>query len=186
MANDIHQYTEGRGLYLISFFESAGAVSAVFEKKARELFEEYGLENVEPDEFYPGDDISDAFADVVEDVGARTMRQGGEQMGADVPFPPEVDSPQAGLQTIDAVHQEAARATDDAPADLERPAGRYTCEVTGETSVHVGITENYPFPEIMAEGVFVGIVEDLGGTSARISEDTPRGEEKTAWEISWQ
>jgi hypothetical protein len=185
MADDIHQYTQGQGLYLLSFFESAGEVSPVFEKKARELFSEYGLEDVEPEEFYPGDKISDAFFDVVNDVGDKTMQKGGKQMGLDVPWPEGVDDPHAGLQTIDAVHQEAARTTDDAPADLERPAGGYTYEQTGDTSAHVGITENYPYPSVMAEGVFLGIVNGLGASSATITDDTPKGDEKSAWEISW-
>lgn len=185
MADDIHQYTQGQGLYLLSFFESAGEVSPVFEKKARELFSEYGLEDVEPEEFYPGHKISDAFFDVVEDVGDKTMKKGGEQMGRDVPWPPGTEGPHAGLQTIDAIHQEAARATEDAPDDLERPAGGYTYEKIDDTAAHVGVTPNYPYPPVMAEGVFVGIVEGLGADSAQISDAAPQGEEKHGWEISW-
>lgn len=184
MASSTHHH-EGQGLYILSFFESAGEVSPVFEKKARELFAEYGLEDVEPDEFYPGGRISDAFFDVVDSVGEMTMRQGGEQMGRDVPWPPGVDEPHEGLATIDAVHQEAARASKDAPASIQRPAGGYTHERLGPSSAHVGITENYPYPQIMAEGVFVGIVEGLGVRSATISETTPQGDEIAAWEISW-
>lgn len=176
---------EGQGLYIISFFESVGAVSSVFEDRAREMFAEHGLASVDQDSYYPGERISDAFFDVVDEVGERTMRQGGVQMGKDIPWPDGVDTPKQGLATINAVHQEAARPTSDAPPDLEYPAGQYTYEEVDETTARVGITKRYPFPEVMAEGVFVGIVEGLGDAVANIEDaDTP-GEQKKVWTLSW-
>lgn len=187
MSDNEKQYTEAQGLYLQSFFESAGEVSPVFEKKARELFGEYGLDTVQSDEYYPGDDVSNAFFDVVNNVGEKTMREGGIQMGQDVPWPEGVDSPHAGLQTINAVHQEAVRVATDAPEDvnLAHPGGRYTYDRTGARSAHVGVTERYPYPNVMAEGVFLGIVKGHGADSPDISETTPTAEEQTAWEIEW-
>lgn len=185
MAKDIHQHTEGQGLYVLSFFDSAGEVSPVFEKKARELFSEYNLEDVQPNEFYSGAKISDAFFDVVNEVGEKTMRQGGVQMGKDVPWPDGVDTPHEGLTTINAVHQEAARSTGTEPGNIEYPAGQYTYEQTGPSAARVGITENYPYPEVMAEGVFVGIVDGLGGSSPDIESADARDNEISAWSIEW-
>jgi hypothetical protein len=149
------------------------------------LFGEYGLEDVAEDEYYDGARISDAFFDVVDEVGEKTMEKGGEQMGRDVPWPPEVDGPHDGLAAIDEIHRAAAREKPGAPSGLDRPMGGYTYERIGDRSARVGIRENYPYPTVMARGVFAGIVDGLGGGNATLSEEPAGDGEIAAWTVEW-
>jgi hypothetical protein len=190
--NDIernwHPKATGRGMYVLSFFESAGEVSPVFERKAREMFEEQGLTDIDPEEYYPIDDIAPAFYSVVDDIGDKTMRQGGRQMGRDVPWPDGVEEPHDGLQTIDAIHQEASPARENGRTlDVDRPAGGYTYERRDDAAARVGITERYPYPPVMAEGVFLGIVDGLhdGVVSVEAEPTDPTHDERRAWTLSW-
>lgn len=183
-----HEHAHGQGLYILSFYESAGKVSPVFERKAREVFEDHGLTDIEEEEFYHYDRVAPAFYDVVNKIGEKTMREGGRQMGRDVPWPEGVETPHDGLEMIDAIHQQAGPAiTDGETLDIDRPSGGYSYEETGPTAAHVGITERYPNPPVMAEGVFLGIVDGLadGGVSVSIEETDPTHDERHAWEISW-
>jgi hypothetical protein len=182
-----HPQAHGQGLYVLSFYESAGRVSPVFERKAREVFEDHGLEDVAEDEFYLYDILAPAFYDVVDTIGEKTMYEGGKQMGRDIPWPDGVETAQDGLETLDAIHQQATGARENGETvDIDRPAGGYTYEKTGDKSARVGITEKYPNPPIMAEGVFVGIVDGLtSAASVDIEETEPDRSERRAWTIDW-
>jgi hypothetical protein len=184
-----HRHAHGQGLYVLSFYESAGKVSPIFERRAREIFEEHGLDDIQEDEFYHYDRVAPAFYDVVDNIGQKTMREGGRQMGRDVPWPDGVETVHDGLQTIDAIHQQASPAIHNGnETDVDRPAGGYTYDRRGQTAAHVGITKQYPNPPIMAEGVFLGIVDSLSadGTSVTIDSTETNRDERRAWELSWQ
>ncbi len=176
--------TEGQGLYLLSFIQSAGEVSPVFERKAKNLLEEHGLKNVEEEGYYDMDDILTAFDDVVDEVGENTMRQGGEQMGVDAPLPPEVDSPHAALEFADVIYKEAHRFAESVGED---DTLAYTYEKRGSQSAHVGITDTYPYPEVMGEGAFPGFVKNVLGENTRVqmTETDPNANERRAWTLEW-
>lgn len=186
MSDRVHRHARGHGLYLLSLFESAGAVSPIFESEVRELFAEHGLEDVTPEETYPVERIAAAFEAVVEEMGETPMRKGGRHMGRDVPWPAGVETPHDGLATIDGVHQDASSLSPDSPSEIARPCGEYTYQRVDERTARVGITGRYPYPTVMAEGVFLGIVDDLGGVDPRTSQVPPRGREIAAWEITWE
>lgn len=187
MEREIHQHGESAGLYLLSFFESAGEVSPVFEKKARELFDEHGLSDIQPNEHYPTDKVVSAFQNVVDEIGSETMFQGGKQMGSDVPFPEEVTGPHQALQFMDAAHLEANRPRADAPDRVERPGGGYTYEQLGPNSARFGITEDFAFPAELGKGGAIGAIKNFVGDTTRVNatEVDAADNEKLAWEISW-
>lgn len=175
--------TEGQGLYLLSFIESAGEVSPVFERKAKNLLEKHDLKDVDEEEFYSMEAILTAFDDVVEEVGENTMRQGGEQMGIDAPLPPEVDTPHGAFEFADVIYKEAHKFDGSVGEDTLA----YTYEKLGSQSAHVGLKETYPYPEVMGEGAFMGFVKNVLGENVRVSMDEtdPKPDERRAWTLEW-
>jgi hypothetical protein len=183
-----HENAHGQGLYVLSFFESAGKVSKVFERKARQLFEEHGIADVEPETYYHYDELAPAFYGVVDEIGPKSMMEGGRQMGRDIPWPDGIETIHEGLATLDDIHQEASPAiVDGEVVDVDHPAGGYTYERLDDRSARVGIRERYPSPPVMAEGVFLGIADDLQPSEATgdiEATDAARTERK-AWTLTW-
>jgi hypothetical protein len=178
-----HPNAHGQGMYVLSFFDSAGEVSPVFERKARDIFDDYGLEDVEPDKLYSYDKIAPAFEAVVENAGEKTMFSGGKQMGIDIPWPDDVADVHDALAALDAIHQQATGAPDE---PVDRPAGGYTYERVGPREARVGVTERYPNPESMVRGVYTGIVDSFSDDAyVELTETTPNSDERAAWTLSW-
>lgn len=186
MANEIHHHAEAHGLYLLSFFESAGTVSPVFERKARSLFADHGLDDIQQEEYYPTNKSVDAFQAVVDEIGEDTMRQGGKQMGQDIPFPDDVTTPHDALAMMDALHQEANQPLPDAPDWVERPGGGYTHERVDTTTARAGVTENFAYPASLGKGATIGAAERFTDARRISTEDVdPEGDEKAAWKLEW-
>lgn len=178
-----HANAHGQGMYVLSFFDSAGEVSPVFERKARDIFADYGLEDVDPDEYYHYDKIAPAFEAVVENAGEKTMRQGGKQMGLDIPWPDDVTSIHDALASLDDIHKVATKAPDERAS---APAGGYTYEKLGPREARVGVTERYPNPEALVLGVYEGIVQTFSDEGVATFDDAaPRSGERSAWTLSW-
>jgi hypothetical protein len=168
------------GRYPLATVRSAGQVSPVFEKKARELFNEY-LDDLDDERWYETGRVVEAYQSLSDAVGESTMRQGGKESAKAVEWPPEVTEPMDGLGALAQMHKEAFR-----NSDREFPAGRYTFESLGERRAHVGVTEDYPFTVPHAEGVFIGVVQDLTNAgNPTTAERTPKSEEQAAFEIEW-
>lgn len=172
--------SEVQGRYPLATVESAGEVSPVFERKARELFSEH-LDELDAEQWYSTGDVVAAYHDLRDEVGEATMRQGGIEAGQAIPWPDEITSPMDAFGALTEMHQDAFR-----NSSQEFPAGRYTFEPSGDREARVGISKAYPFTEPHAEGVFVGITKSLGGGSAPSVEAVdPVDEEAAAFVVSW-
>lgn len=187
VVKDIHKHGESDGRYILSFFESAGAVSPVFKRRAEELFSEYGVADVEAGEYYPTDSVVEAFQTVVDEIGSETMLQGGKQMGQAVPFPEDVTGPHEALQFMDVAHADANRPSADAPDWVERPGGGYTYERLGDQAARFGITDDFAFPQELGRGGAVGAVQQFLDRPQQVSveEVSARDGESVAWELNW-
>ena len=166
------------GAYVAAFTQQAGEVSPVFEQKVQQVFESE-LGGVEGDEWYPVEDVIEAFEQILEQAGEKTMERGGVSAGESLPWPDGVDTVAEGLATLDQMHQAAYRGGGEGP-----PAGEFTVEVESRTA-RVGITEGYPYPDAYARGALSGAVQSLAGSRVDISETDARGAERTAWTVEW-
>lgn len=171
--------SECEGRYPIATIKSAGEVSPVFERKARKLFEEH-LGELSENQWYRTEDVVNAYHSLVNQVGDKSMREGGKESAKAVQWPENVDSPMDGLAALAEMHKQAYR-----NSDQEYPAGRYTFEKINQTTAHVGITEDYPLPSSNAKGVFIGVVQSLSGTTPNVAEITPKDNERKGFEIKW-
>jgi hypothetical protein len=171
----------GDGQYVVAFVESAGEVSPVFERKVRDIFSKH-LGDVSAEAWYPLPDLIAAFDEIEEEIGTKTMRQGGREAAAAIPWPDGVDSPEAAHQVLFEAHQDAYR-----ESTRENPAGNYTVEIDGDRSATVGVLDGYPYPRSFAAGVFKYIFSEFGPEDAapRLEETTPNPEQSAAWTVTW-
>ncbi|MFW6436759.1 MAG: hypothetical protein ACOCYZ_03920 [Halococcoides sp.] len=185
-----HPDAEGQGRYLLSFLQSTEDVLPSLRRRTQDVLADFGIEDIDQDAYYPIEDIAAAFQNIVESIGETTMRRGGEQMGLDIPFPPSVDSPHAALDSLNDLHQEAFRippGSDASGSAATEPAGGYDYTKIDDTTARMAITERYPFPAAMAEGVVKGVVNRFGDSNSyvRTEEVSTEQDERAAWDVSW-
>jgi hypothetical protein len=173
--------SEVNGRYLAAFVESAGEVSPVFERKVRQIFERH-LPPIEEGEWYRTEPVATAFDDVQEEIGPKTMKEGGIEGTKAVPWPDDIESIPEALTFLQQAHREAYR-----NSSMENPAGNYTFTETDERAMLVGITEGFPAPPGWAEGVFEYVAKEFGpeDASVRLTEKTPDDDQAAAWELLW-
>ncbi|MFC7059246.1 hypothetical protein [Halovenus salina] len=150
---------EATGKYMVAFIESAGKVSPVFERKVREIFEDH-MGTLEADSWYLNADVEKAFQEVLEEVGEKTMMEGGVESGKAIEWPDDVETVMDGFEIWNSFHEAAYR-----NSDLDFPAGKYTVEQLGDREVRVGITEGTTSAPSSPRAVRKG----LSRTSARKS-----------------
>lgn len=168
------------GRYLTAFVQSTGHVSSVFEQRTRTLFEDE-LGQLDPDEWYRLDTVAELYSRVRDDVGPRTMRQGGVATGEALPFDTNAGLTVA-MKRLNAEHKQSFR-----NSDREFPAGRYYFESTGEWTARVGVDEAYPFPESFVEGLFEAFVRRYGPEEAApvLTATEPRNDEQFVWTVRY-
>ncbi|MFB6162632.1 MAG: hypothetical protein ABEJ86_04215 [Halococcoides sp.] len=183
---DCHPEVEAKGQYLLSFLESTEDVLPALRRRTEDILAANGIEEVDPTADYRVVDVARAFRDVADSLGERTVRRGGEQMGRDIPFPPPVDSPQDALAALDQIHRDACRLP--AGADpVKAPAGGYEYAREDDESARIAITDRYPFPSVMAEGLVAGVVNRYTDTDTTVDIESvaPESSERAAWLVSW-
>ena len=170
------------GRYILAFVKSTGDVSAVFERKTREIFEQNGLnvDEIEEDSWHDANRYADAMHEIREEVGEKTLRQAGAEQAGDVPWPENVNSVADGLEFLVQADKDAHRTPDG------EYGGDYNFELTGESTARVGIPEYAPYPVDNFKGVFEGAVNSLSDSgNARLSDVEPHADERAAFEVTW-
>ncbi|WP_267162241.1 hypothetical protein [Halovenus salina] len=170
------------GQYIASLIESAGAVSPVFERKVRDIFKKHISEEVVYDQWYPVADAAETYQRIEHQVGSSTMQEGGAASASAVEWPDEITTVGDGLELLDDMHQQAHRGGKD-----PHPGGRYLVSVDGTREARVAVSDDWPYTVPLAEGVFEGVVKDLGGDDAVPVLDAvdSRHDEKAAWKLTW-
>ena len=168
------------GRYLIAFVKSTGQVSEVFEQRTRSLFEDE-LGQLDPEAWYSLETVAELYEGVRDDVGPRTMRQGGVATGEALPFDTDTNIA-AATDQLNEEHKRSFRESTE-----EHPAGRYLYESTGDRSARVGVSEAYPFPESFVEGVFEAFIRRHGPVDAspNLQSTTAGPEERFVWTVRY-
>lgn len=172
---------EATGKYMVAFIESAGKVSPVFERKVREIFEDH-MGTLEADSWYRNADVEKAFAEVLEEVGEKTMMEGGVESGKAIEWPDDVETVIDGFELWNSFHEAAYR-----NSDFDFPAGKYTVEQLGDREVRIGITEGYNLSAEFAKGCSKGITQDLSSRTnrTRLTDTDSNPDEQAAWVLEW-
>lgn len=176
--------TEVAAKYVEAFVESAGRVSPVFERKARDVLADNGLDNLAEEDWLPLQSFTDGLADIESEVGDKTLTMGGVEMAKFNDIPDSVTTIPEALENLNDSHQAAHR------NGSESDWGSYACEQLDETRFRVSCSDTYPYPHVMAKGVFKGIVYEFAGESVSLTIRTVEApdlgfSEGCAYDITW-
>lgn len=169
------------GKYVAAFVQSAGEVSAVFEKKAQETLASHGIEDPDPEAFYDDAEFGAALAEIEEKAGERTVRQAGQKMVAVNEPIVSQSSAVAGLETM--AEQHAGIHRDYSVTE----AGGYEIVSTGDDTCRVDVLGDYPFPLSLPHGAIEGTVRATEGDANRVSVDQVDAPDDVfaRFEVSW-
>lgn len=167
------------GKYISSFIQASGEVSAIFQKRTRQMFQET-VGEIEPDGWYTIADVAETYHKIQNEVGAQTMKQGGKATAEAFPYPEDTTIEEA-LGNLVETNKEVYK-----NSDMEYPGGTYLYDIDGRSG-RFAVNEAYPLPEKFAEGVFAGVIERFGpDDSVTVFEEVePEGDEQFAWDVSW-
>ncbi|MEZ3117187.1 hypothetical protein RYH80_14825 [Halobaculum sp. MBLA0147] len=153
------------GKYVAAFVQSAGEVSAVFEKKAQETLASHGIEEPDPEGYYDDAEFGAALAEIEEKAGERTVRRAGQKMIAVNEPIVSQSSAVAGLETM--AEQHAGIHRDYSVAE----AGGYDVLSTSDDSCRVDVLGDYPFPLSLPHGAIEGTVQQTESEATRVTVD---------------
>lgn len=173
--------SEGDGRYVVAFVDSAGEVSPVFERKLRTIIENH-LGEIDEQQWYSTEDLKRTFEEVREQIGPKTLKEGGIEGAKAIPWPDEISTVLEALGFLQQAHRDAFR-----DSQKEDPAGNYTFSRVGNREIRVGVTEGFILPPAWAKGVFEYVAREFGPDDAvvRLTEKTPEDDQTTTWELLW-
>lgn len=165
---------EVNGRSVRSIIEGVGQFSSAYKDRALEILENHGLPEPEEGEWYSMQAYLDAFAELADTVGPRTVTKIGSEIPNVVDWPPEVQTVEDAMHALDDVYQMNHRGGE---------IGYYDFEKTGDSG---GIMEcKNPYPPELDEGLIQSAAEKFSGEGAFVRvEQTSEGTTRT-YQISW-
>jgi predicted hydrocarbon binding protein len=153
-------------------------VPSAFTHRAEEILADNGIEDIDPEEWYPQEAYLDAYREVAENVGETTLRQIGRSTPANADWPPGVDTPLAALQSIDDAYRMNHRGGEIGYYDAtELDDGRVKMECKN------------PYPCVYDQGLIEGTVKEFCDTFSELNETGAMcrddGEEVCVYEVKW-
>jgi len=88
------------GQTVLSVIAGMGA----FKETAVRLLERHQITNLQPAEWYPQQAWLDAFREIAQKIGAKTLQQIGRSIPKNARFPPGIDSVEKALASLDAAY----------------------------------------------------------------------------------
>jgi len=83
---------------------SVVAGMGAFKDAAIRLLERHGISNAQPTAWYPQQAWLDAFREIAQKIGAKTLQQIGRSIPRNAKFPPGIDSVEKALTSLDAAY----------------------------------------------------------------------------------
>lgn len=168
------------GAYVAAFVKSAGEVSPIFEKKAKETLEDRDITDPDEAEWYDNQRFGGALSEIVEKAGEKTVAQAGKEM---VNITEEIlsqDSVEGGLEVLTSQH--AAIHQNHSVED----AGILKYEQVSDSEYRIAAEGGYEYPSSLVEGAAEETVRQTGGPSRVSVEGTDtEANEPFAFTVSW-
>lgn len=166
---------EVRGSAILSV---VNGVPDVYEDQARRLLADGGIDDPQPDGWYSQAAYLDAYREIAERVGEKTVEQIGQSAPENAEWPPGVDTPLAALESIDDAYQMNHRGGD---------IGSY--EVVDSEPESATVRCRNPYPCAFDRGLLEGTVETFSDDYADLREigDDCRedGADACTYEVTW-
>lgn len=151
-----------------------------YESTALKILNEKGISDIKDDSWYPQQAWLDAFKEIAEKIGTSTLRSIGTKIIESAQFPPNVNSVETALASIDIAYHMNHRAMGTVLFNPETGAmlegiGHYTFSKKSDNEF-VMSCEN-PYPCDFDKGLLKGVVEKfmLPGQKAEYLENVKSG-----------
>lgn len=165
---------EVSGQTVLSVVEGVGQFSSVYRDRALDVLDNHGLPEPEEGEWYSWEAYLDAFEELTETIGPKTVTKIGSEIPYLIDWPPEIETVEQALGALDDQYQRNHKGDE---------IGYYDFEKTGEGG---GVIETKnPYPSALDEGLLKSVAEKYTdeGSFVRV-EQTSEGE-VTTFHISW-
>lgn len=123
---------EVNGQTVMAFIEG---VPDTFEERTASILANHGIEDPEPDEWYPQQAWLDAFEEIATNIGSSTLGNIGKAIPNNAEWPPGVEDVDEGIESIDEAYHMNHRGGE---------IGSYESEVIDDSTVRVRCTNPYP------------------------------------------
>ncbi|QRV17278.1 4-vinyl reductase [Haloterrigena salifodinae] len=143
----------------LSYIAAGESVSSFVGKQIANKLAEYGLEDIEPDEWYPLEIPLAMLYDMNEEYGDVRMRNMGQNVPQHVEFPPELSEVDNALRAIDTAYHQNHRGSE---------IGSYEFQQDGE-SAGVMTCEN-PYPCEFDKGLIRGVAKKFANNPVEVEE----------------
>lgn len=155
----------------------AGVPSA-FESKAYDLLAAEGIDDPQPEEWYPQSSYLSAYQRIVEEIGENTLKRVAQSTPENAEWPPSVDGPVAALQSIDDAYQQNHRGGE---------IGSYDVVDTGDSQATVECRTPYPcaFDEELVEATVEVFSDDYADTTEVGTTCRADGGERCTYRVEW-
>lgn len=166
------------GKYVGAFIESAGDVSPVFERKASNILESNGIDDVDPEDWYSVEKFVDAMSEIEGEVGEKTSEQAGIKMIEVVDEISGLSSMEEAIEIGKEPHRQSYQnfATEE--------VGGLKCEQLDNGNLKVAYYGGWEYPEAFTEGIFKGFAKGVDGlTPDDIEPREPEQDEVYAFEV---
>jgi hypothetical protein len=154
-------------------------VPSAFEQKALDILADNGIEDPDPESWYPQQAWLDAFAEIDERIGESTLNQIGKSIPDNAEWPAGVESVVGGLESINEAYQMNHRGGD---------IGHYDAEVKDDTTVHVECKNPYAcaFDRGIVEATAREFIDSAVATISEIGDECRAdGGDVCLYEVSW-
>jgi len=165
---------EVSGQTVRSVVDGVAQFSSAYEDRALNILDNHGLPEPDEDDWYSWGAYIDAFEELADTVGPKTVTKIGSEIPGLVDWPPTVDSVEGGLAALDEQYQNTHRGDE---------IGYYDFEKTGDNG---GVMEcKNPYPAALDEGLLKATAEKFSDDGAFVRiEQTSEGKTRT-YQISW-
>lgn len=162
----------------MSYLAASESVSSLFGRQTEKRLADYGVEDVQPDEWYPLAAPLAMLYDMREEYGTASMRTMGRHIPQHVEFPPDLSGAGEALRSIDAAYHQNHRGGEIGSYEFheEGPGeGRMVCE--------------NPYPCELDQGLIRGVAQEFADSFAEVEEvgDQCRAEggQRCEYRVEW-
>lgn len=165
---------EVNGRTVRSVVEGVGQFSSAYKQRTLDILESHGLPEPEAGEWYPWQAYVDAFEELAETIGPKTVSMIGSKIPELVEWPPTIETVEDAMAAVDEQYKANHRGGD---------VGYYDFEVTGDGE---GVMKcKNPYPSALDEGLLKAIAKKFSDESAFVRVEQVSDGEVAEFNISW-
>ena len=177
------------GQTVLSVISGMGAFSGT----AAQILQHNGIANPVPTEWYPQQAWLDAFREIAQSIGSRTLYQIGVSIPRNAKFPPGINTVEKALESLDVAYHMNHRKNgkvlfDPTTGTMEEGIGHYGYERVPATNQIISECNN-PYPCSFDFGIVAAMAAKFEKNAKVVHDDTKpcrkKGADSCTYVISW-